>query len=134
MDFNKVIVTGRIAQEPELKMAGDREYCGFQIAINRYKDTGVDFVKVATFGHTAEFVSQYVNKGDLLLVEGRLQNNEWQGQDGVKRRSTEIIANTVQLMRKKNQSNEAELPPSEVASDITEEILEKPVENDEIPF
>ncbi len=106
MDFNKVILTGRITQDPALKMAGDREYCGFQIAINRYKDTGVDFVKVATFGHTAEFVSQYVNKGDLLLVEGRLQNHEWQGQDGVKRRSTEIIANSVQLMRKKNQTDE----------------------------
>ena len=107
--FNKVILVGRITADPTLKTAGDNEYCGFQIAVNRYKKDEVDFFKVATFGHTAEFISNYVNKGDLLLVEGRLQNNEWQGQDGVKRRSTEIIANSVQLMRKKNQTDEANI-------------------------
>ena len=107
MDFNKVILTGRITADPTLKTAGDKEYCGFQIAVGRYgKDNGADFFKVSTFGHTAEFISQYVNKGDLLLVEGRLQNNEWEGQDGTKKRSTEIIANSAQLLRKKTNAEE----------------------------
>ncbi len=108
--FNKVILVGRITADPTLKTAGDKEYCGFQIAVNRYKKDEVDFFKVATFGHTAEFISQYVNKGDLLLVDGRLTTNQWQGKDGTQKRSVEIIANGVNLLRKKAQDGNDEIP------------------------
>jgi single-strand DNA-binding protein len=130
MDFNKIILTGRITKDPNLKyLESGKAHVGFQIAVDGYdKDKQADFFHVATFGHTAEFISKYVNQGDLLLVEGRLVNNNWITKDGEKRYSVQIIAQQVQLLRKKNTANEEPKEESE------EEIPEIQDGTDEIPF
>lgn len=102
MNFNKVILVGRITHDPELKITqGGTEVVNFQLAVNRQrKDDPADFFRVVCFNKTAEFLNNYVTKGKLLLVEGSLRNNSWQDNSGQKKTSTEIVAMRIVLMER----------------------------------
>ncbi len=132
--FNKVILVGRITHDPEIKIANDKQYLDFQLAVNRYgKDDKSDFFKVVCFGKTAEFVDKYVKKGNLMLIEGSLRDNQWTDEYGQKKRKTEIIAQRIQLLEKRQK--EQEQLPSPQPQEIPEPTVED--ENggkDEIPF
>ncbi len=141
MNYNKVILVGRITHDPELKATtSGTEIVNFQLAVNRYgKDNKADFFRIVCFGKTAEFVSTYVTKGRLLLVEGSLRNNVWQDNTGQKRSSVEITANRVELMEKRGGAPAAQNFPEksedENVSDINaNEDIDNPGESDEIPF
>ena len=137
--FNKVILVGRITHEPQIKVANDKEYLDFQIAINRYgKNEQSDFFKIVCFGKTAEFVDAYVKKGNLLLVEGSLRDNQWTDEYGQKKRKTEVMAQRIQLLQKKEKQEE-QLPPPEVQATESRESDEIPKEftdgkDEEAPF
>ncbi len=142
MNYNKVILVGRITHDPELRATpSGTEVVNFQLAVNRYgRDKQADFFRIACFGRTAEFVSSYVKKGTLLLVEGSLRTNVWQDSAGQKRSTVEINANRVEIMEKKGTSNQdfderidEEIAPSDLEElpDIGEEADEG---NDDIPF
>lgn len=141
MNYNKVILVGRITHDPELKATtSGTEIVNFQLAVNRYgKDNKADFFRIVCFGRTAEFVSTYVTKGRLLLVEGSLRNNVWQDNAGQKRNSVEITANRVELMEKRGETpaaqNFPENPKDESVTDINaNDDIDNPNESDEIPF
>ncbi len=142
MNYNKVILVGRITHDPELKATtSGTEIVNFQLAVNRYgKDKQADFFRIVCFGRSAEFVSTYVKKGTLLLVEGSLRNNVWEDSTGQKRSNTEIIANRVEIMEKKG-SNTFEEAPSTLDEEPEEDIPEinegeelEGDDGDEIPF
>ena len=137
MNYNKVILVGRITHDPELKVANDKEYLDFQFAVNRYgKDNKSDFFKIVCFGKTAEFVSTYVTKGRLLLVEGSLRDNQWTDEQGNKRRSTEIMAHRIQFMEKKEKQEE-QLPSPEAEPMVKSDELPKEFtdgKDEEVPF
>jgi len=61
------------------------------------KQENVQFHNIVVFGRQAEIVSQYLNKGSLILVEGRIQTRSWEGKDGVKQYRTEIVAERIQF-------------------------------------
>ncbi len=142
MNYNKVILVGRITHDPELRATiSGTEVVNFRLAVNRYgKDQQADFFKIVCFGKTAEFVSNYVTKGRLLLVEGSLRNNVWQDNTGQKRSSVEIIANRVEFMEKRGatpaEENNKEFEPEseEPIPEINDEGNDNPGESDEIPF
>ncbi len=141
MNYNRVILVGRITHDPELKATtSGTEIVNFQLAVNRYgRDNKADFFRIVCFGKTAEFVSTYVTKGRLLLVEGSLRNNVWQDNTGQKRSSVEITANRVELMEKRGETPAAQSFPEksedENVSDINaNEDIDNPGESDEIPF
>jgi single-strand DNA-binding protein len=105
MNLNKVLLIGNLTRDPELKaLPSGIKVASFSIATNRTWK-GVDgerkeetqFHNVVIFGRQAETVSQYMKKGNSLLVEGRLQTRSWDGQDGQKRYRTEIVADRVQF-------------------------------------
>ena len=142
MNYNKVILVGRITHDPELKATtSGTEIVNFQLAVNRYgKDKQADFFRIVCFGRSAEFGSTYVKKGTLLLVEGSLRNNVWEDSTGQKRSNTEIIANRVEIMEKKG-SNAFEEAPSTLDEEPAEDIPEinegeelEGDDGDEIPF
>ncbi len=100
---NKVLLVGRLGQKPELK------YTTSQMAVvnlsvattesrkdrdGNYKDE-TEWSRVVVFGKTAEFVANYLDKGALVYVEGRMQTRSWENKDGVKMNTTEVIANVV---------------------------------------
>ena len=103
---NKVILLGRLGTDPELRYTQNQTpICTLKMATNdrRKGPDGqwtdhTEWHTVVTFGKTAENCSNYLQKGRLAFVEGRLQTRKYQDQDGKDRYWTEIVANTVQFI------------------------------------
>ena len=124
---NKAIIAGRLGQDPELKYTPSQTaICNFSMATTgKSRDTEItEWHRVTVFGKTAEFVSQYMKKGDLIYVEGRLQTRSWEDRDGGKRYTTEIIAQTVTpLCSAGNYKVEDDVPQAPVGVPDEEEPL-----------
>ncbi len=105
MYLNKALVIGNLTRDPEVKaLPSGIQVSTFSVATNRVwkdkngaKQESVDFHNVVVFGRQAETVGQYLKKGSSVLVEGRMQTRSWDGQDGVKKYRTEIVADRVQF-------------------------------------
>ena len=106
MNLNKAFLIGRLAADPESRITpGGQTVVTLRIATNRVwnnKTTGekqeqVEFHTVVAWGNLAEIISKYLRKGQLAFFEGRLQTRSLQGQDGIKRYRTEIVAENMQL-------------------------------------
>jgi len=100
---NKAIIVGRMGQKPELKYTpAQTAVTNITLATNETrKDASgnnidsTEWHRIVVFGKTAEFVANYLDKGSLIYVEGRLQTRSWEDRDGVKKYTTEIVALTV---------------------------------------
>lgn len=94
MTMNKVILTGRIAREPELKRSvAGVPVCRFSVAVEqRGKEKKAHFFPVVCFYGTAEFIKKYFEKGQAITLYGSLQNRDWEESDGTRRHVTEILA------------------------------------------
>ncbi len=112
MNYNKVILVGRITQDPQMRTGNSgNEVVTFNIAVNRNyskEDKQTDFFRVVCFGKNAEFVVSYIKKGRLLLVDGSLRNNSWTDKEGKQRVTTEIVASKIQPLDKKNGAEETQ--------------------------
>lgn len=105
MNLNKAFVLGNLTRDPELRQTpSGQTVCSFGIATNRFyndstgqKQKQAEFHNIVAWGRQAEIVNQYLKKGSLILVEGRLQTRNWQDQQGQKHWRTEIIAERIQL-------------------------------------
>lgn len=100
MAYNKVILIGRLVADPELlQSANGVSVCKIRLAVNRPSQKGseakTDFINVVAFRKTAEFVSKYFAKGGEILIEGSLQNNEYVNQNGEKKQSYVVVADSV---------------------------------------
>ncbi len=99
-DLNKVMLIGNVTRDPELRtIPSGQSVASFGVATNRsWNDAAGELQKVAEFtdvvawGKLAEIAGQILKKGRKIYVEGRLQTRNWEGQDGVKRYRTEVIA------------------------------------------
>ena len=103
--LNKVIIIGRLGQDPKLSYTtSGQAVANFSVATDEgYRDrqTGqrverTEWHRVVAWRQTAEFCGNYLGKGRLVMVEGKLQTRKWQGQDGQDRYTTEIVADNVQ--------------------------------------
>jgi single-strand DNA-binding protein len=105
MNLNKVFVLGNVTRDPEIRsMPNGNQVTNFSIATNRvWKDAQgqkkeeAEFHNIVCFGKLADISSRYLNKGSLVLIEGRIKTRNWQDASGVKHWKTEIIAETMQL-------------------------------------
>ena len=101
VSFNKVIVAGNLTRDPELRFTqGGIPVCDFGIAVNRVrsKNEEVDFFDVSAWRELGETIANYKKKGDPILVEGRLQYRTWEAQDGSKRSKVDVVADNVQFL------------------------------------
>ena len=95
-DLNNVILIGRLTRDPEFKTVGQTSLANFSIANNRsYMDNGtrkdaVNYFECIVWGKLAEILKQYGGKGKQIMVEGRLEQNIWDGQDGKKQSKIRI--------------------------------------------
>ena len=104
--LNKALLIGNLTRDPELRyVPSGSAVASFTLAMNRvYKlQTGekkeeVSFVRVVVWGRMAEICAEYLKKGRAVFVEGRLQSRSWDGQDGQKRNSLEVVAVNVQFL------------------------------------
>ena len=92
--LNKSILMGRLTKDPELRYTttNNTAVASFTLAVNRRKKDEVDFINIVAWDKTAEFVSKYFQKGQQVVVVGRLQVRAWDDNDGNKRYATEIVA------------------------------------------
>ena len=99
--LNRIIVMGRMTRDPELRRTNSgTAVASFAVAVDRdFKSQSgekeTDFIDVVAWRNTAEFVSKYFSKGRMAVVEGRLQLRDWTDKDGNKRRTAEIVADSV---------------------------------------
>lgn len=105
MDLNKVFIIGRLTADPQLRTTPSGEsVASFSLATNHFwkdrdgnRKENTEFHNIIVWGKQAEVTSQYLSKGAVALVEGRLQTRVWEGKDGGQRRTTEIVAERVQF-------------------------------------
>lgn len=105
MYLNKAFIIGNVTRDPEIKaLPTGGKVCSFSIATNRvWKDQAgakkeqSDFHNIVAFGKQADTIAQYVKKGSVLLVEGRIQTRSWDGADGKKNYRTEIVLDGFQF-------------------------------------
>lgn len=106
MNLNKVVLIGRLTADPELKTIPSGEsVCNFSIATNRYwtdqatkeKKEKTEYHNIIVWRRLAEVANQYLKKGGLVFIEGRLQTRSWEDDSGNKRYRTEIVAENLQL-------------------------------------
>ncbi len=108
---NNVVLVGRITRDPEVRPTQTGSVVSFTLAIDRIgsKDSQqqADFVPCIAWNQTAQFIGNYVKKGYMLSVEGRIQTRTYQDQTGTTRYVTEVACNRVQNLtpRNSNQSN-----------------------------
>jgi len=105
MNLNKAFVLGNVTREPEVRsLPSGQQVTSFSIATNRFYTSGTgekkqeaEFHNIVCFGKLADISSRYLNKGSLVLIEGRIKTRNWVNQAGVKQYRTEIIAESLQL-------------------------------------
>ena len=143
--LNRVMLIGRLTRDPEMRYTpSGQPVTSFSIATNRYasgpdgdRREFTDYHNVVAWNigkrNLAELVANYLKKGSLVYVEGRLQTRTWEGQDGQKRRATEVVANDVQFLETRAAAavpaagDEAAPAPEEAAG-------VRDVDPDDIPF
>lgn len=105
MNLNKVFIIGRLTADPQVRTTpSGMEVATFGVATNRNwtdksgeKKEATEFHNLVVWGKQAGIVRQFLTKGSTIFVEGRLQTRSWEGKDGQSRRTTEIIAERIQL-------------------------------------
>ncbi len=106
MSVNKVILVGRLGRDPETRYTGaGQAVANFSLATDEsYKDKNgerqkrTEWHKIVVWGKQAEIAQQYLKKGSLIFIEGRIQSREWQDKEGQKRTSFEIVANNFRML------------------------------------
>lgn len=145
MSVNKVILIGRLGNNPEIRYTpSGAAVANFNIATSEsWNDKGgqkqerTEWHRIVVWNKLAELCNQYLTKGRQVYIEGRLQTRQWDDKDGNKRYTTEVIANTVQFLGSgANQGigagaqDQAQMPASGPASEMADSSFTE----DEIPF
>ncbi len=113
--LNNVVLQGRITKTPELKFTPQSvPVCSFSLAVERnYQKDGnreADFIDCVSYRKTAEFVSQYFQKGQMMIVTGSLKKRSWRTQDGQTRYATEVIVDSAYFADSKRDDNQSAAP------------------------
>lgn len=129
--MNLVMLIGRLTRDPDLKYLPDTGtvVAIFTLAVNReFSKTQkqereangqqtADFINIVAFGKIAENVANYLQKGQLTAVSGRLQTRSYEGKDGIRRYVTEVIASQVEFLERKERHSDFYIDGFESADD-----------------
>ncbi len=136
ISYNKVILVGRLTADPQVSYASNGIMIAkFTLAVDRQfkrdaqNSQDADFLRIVGFGKTAEFVNNYLAKGRLIMVEGRIQTSRFQGADGITKYFTDIIAEKLNFMETKKSAQEYDRKPS---SNYDNSSSNRPFENDDV--
>jgi len=100
-NLNRIILVGRLTADPEARATMDGiPMAKFRLAVDRQRQSGTDFIDVIAWRRAAEVCSDYLKKGSLVLVEGRIQIRSFEDQTGQRRWATEVVARNVQMLDK----------------------------------
>ena len=104
--MNNVSLVGRLTRDPEIKATNSgSSYARFSVAVDRRgKDAGTDFINIVAFGKTSEFIERYFRKGQRIGINGRIQTGSYEGKDGKKVYTFDVIAENVEFVESKSAS------------------------------
>jgi len=128
-DLNKVMLIGNLTRDPEIRsIPSGQSVASFAIATNRRwidasgeLQTAVEYTDIVAWGKLAEIAGQILKKGRRVYAEGRLQTRDWEGQDGIKRYKTELVASDLIVLDRLSpagfdSSSESNTPTKEVTN------------------
>src|SRR3989339_672559 len=143
--LNRACLLGNLTRDPEVRQTpSGQSVCSFGLATNRSwtDQTGnrqekAEFHNIVAWGKLADICGQYLSKGKKIYIEGRLQTRDWEGQDGVKRYRTEVVAeNLIMLDRQGGSGLSATsnfVPPSPMEDDPSA-VPDQEIRVEDIPF
>lgn len=132
MSLNRITIMGRLTRDPELRRTQSvAPVTSFTMAVDRdFKsqsgDKETDFIDVVAWRNTAEFAAKYFTKGRMAIVSGRLQIRDWQDNNGNKRRSAEVIADSIYFGDSKPQDVQPAVHAANVDASDFDEIEDDP--------
>jgi len=133
--LNKVMIIGNLGRDPEMRYTpSGRPVTTFSVAVSRsWKSSNgehrseTEWFKIVAWGKLAEICKEYLNKGQQVYIEGRLQTREWEDKEGQQRTTVEVVANEMTMLgERRDKSQNDENPPEDAPPDIIDE--------DEFPF
>lgn len=140
--MNQVILIGRLTKDPELKYTpgSGTAVANFTIAVDNYnsktQEKKADFIPVVVWGKQAENASQYISKGSMVAVNGRISVRSYDAKDGSKRYITEIVAaplNGITFLSKNNKENNQQVVNGDVFGNQVFDDMQ-PVDDGDMPF
>lgn len=145
---NKVILVGRLGRDPEKRYTKTgTPVVNFSLATDEVwgsregnRQTRTEWHNVVVWSRLAEICSEYLTKGKLVYLEGRLQTREWEDRDGNKRRTTEIVASEMKMLGKRSEEPELDRTSGrrraepKSRSSQREPSMESGITDDDIPF
>lgn len=144
MNLNRAMIIGNLTRDPELRTTTNgQNVCNFSVATSSQwtdgsgqKQERVEYHNIVAWGKLADICSQFLGKGRKVYVEGRLQTRDWEAQDGSKRNRTEIIAeNMIMLDRKEGGSTGPRTEPTIAPVPTLDKGLgEEEIKIEDIPF
>lgn len=143
--INKVILVGNLGRDPEVKnLESGAKMARFTLATNEtYTDRAsgerkdlTEWHNIVCWRNLAEIAEKYLNKGKQIYLEGRLRTRRWTDQNNVERYTTEILADTIQMLgRSENASEAPGAPAASAPAMVTQEpAYAPPIEEDDLPF
>jgi single-strand DNA-binding protein len=150
MSVNKAILVGRLGRDPETRYtSAGQAVCNFTLATDEtYRDRSgerqkrTEWHRIVVWGKQAEIAQQYLHKGSLIFVEGRIQTRQWDDREGQKRTSVEIVANNFRMLGGRGEGApgmgagaglDAE-PQTAAAAAGAEELPSTEISDEDIPF
>lgn len=143
MNLNKAMIIGNLTRDPEVRNTPTGQtVASFGIATNMVwtdqsgqKQERVEYHNIVAWRRLAEICGQYLKKGSKVYIEGRLQTRDWEGQDGVKRYRTEIIAENMIMLDRAGGGNAGNFSAPQAAPQSTEQpsMGNEPVIDSEVP-
>lgn len=141
---NRAFLIGRLGRDPELRYTtSGTPVASFSIATDeRWVDSGgnrqtrTEWHNIVAWSKLAEICGQYLKKGKLVFIEGRIQTREWDDRDGNKRRTTEIVASNMQMLDRGGALESAPVSeaPGQAKDSTSQDSMEVGITDDDIPF
>lgn len=121
--LNSIIIQGRLTADPELRQTQSGvSVINFTVACNReHNKEETDFISCIAWRQTAEFVSKYFRKGQLVLAKGSLQSRKWTDRDGGKRINWDVVCDNVYFCESKKDSGDASKTPDVTYTEVEDD-------------
>lgn len=144
MNLNKAMVIGNVTRDPEVRTTPQgAQVTSFSVATNQVwtdssgqRQERAEFHNVVAWRRLAEICAQYLRKGSKVYIEGRLQTHDWEGQDGVKRYRTEIVAEGMEMLDRKGgaSADNSAAPTANPAAADSGVPADEEIKVEDIPF
>ncbi|MFC1888317.1 single-stranded DNA-binding protein [Thermodesulfobacteriota bacterium] len=140
--LNKVMLIGNLGRDPEIRYtASGKPVANFSMATTEVwnkkdgeREEKTEWHNIVAFGRLAEICEQYLGKGKQIYIEGRLQTKDWETREGEKRKSTEIIANTMVMLGRPDDRHQVPSGSGDRPAPSVESPAPTTPEEDDIPF